>query len=295
MTEPATISAVDLFCGVGGLTFGLEAAGVDVRLGVDIDGDCEHPITANTRAAFRAADVTALDAAAITDALSGSHVTLLAGCAPCQPFSTYARGAKREGGPRRGRGGRDDWRLVERFGELVEAVEPDLVTMENVPPLVQQPVFKALLQKLDGYFVDHRIVECSAVGLPQMRKRLVLLASRRGLITVPKFGRARATVRSTIESLPPLSAGDVDPEDRLHRASHLSAVNLTRIKASTPGGDMAGLARGTQGRVPRQGYRCDLPLCLRPNGVGRARPHDHDAMFWLRQWPVRASNPGSCN
>lgn len=236
MTDAATISAVDLFCGAGGLTFGLERAGIEVRLGVDIDGDCEHPITANTGAAFLEADVAALNAAQITAALSGANVTLLTGCAPCQPFSTYARGAKREGGPRRGRGGSDDWRLVERFGELVEAVEPDLITMENVPPLVNQPVFEALLHRLDGFSVDYRVVECSTVGLPQTRKRLVLLASKLGPIVVPEFGKAGATVRSTIASLPPLSAGEVDSNDRLHCASRLSAVNLSRIKASVPGG-----------------------------------------------------------
>lgn len=236
MSGATTISAVDLFCGVGGLTFGLEEAGIDVRLGVDIDRDCEHPITANTKAAFLKADVTELDPAQITNAFLASDVTLLAGCAPCQPFSTYARGAKREHGSRRGRGGPDDWKLVERFGEMVQAVMPDLVTMENVPPLAKQPVFERLLRMLDGYFVDYRVVECSAVGLPQTRKRLVLLASKLGPIIVPQFGKRGATVRTAIGSLPPLAAGDVDCNDRLHRASRLSAVNLRRIKASVPGG-----------------------------------------------------------
>ena len=236
MINLRTIAAVDLFCGAGGLTFGLEGAGVDVRLGVDIDSDCEHPITTNTRAAFLPADVATLDAARIRQALCGADVSLLAGCAPCQPFSTYSRSAKREGGPRRGRGGADDWKLVDKFGELVEAVEPDLVTMENVPPLAQQPVFAALLRRLDGYFIDFQVVECSAVGLPQRRKRLVLVASKLGPITIPRFSGAGATVRSIIGSLPPLSAGAVDPDDRLHCASRLSAMNLSRIKASAPGG-----------------------------------------------------------
>lgn len=236
MSAAALISAVDLFCGVGGLTFGLERAGIDVRLGIDIDNDCEHPITTNTQAAFLSADIAALEATQITDALMGSKVTLLAGCAPCQPFSTYSRGAKREGGHRRGRGGADDWRLVEKFGELVEAVKPDLVTMENVPPLASQPVFKELLKRLEGYSTDYQVVECSAIGLPQTRKRLVLLASKLGAIAVPKVRRIGATVRSTIGELPPLSAGDIDPDDRLHRASRLSSVNLSRIRASVPGG-----------------------------------------------------------
>lgn len=236
MTRTATITAVDLFCGVGGLTSGLEAAGVDVRLGVDIDEDCRHPIVTNTRARFRAADVARLDPGTVRQALDGGDVTLLAGCAPCQPFSTYARGAKREGGPRRGRGGADDWKLVEHFGELVGAVQPDLVTMENVPPLEAQPVFKTLLGHLKGYSVDARVVECSAIGLPQTRKRLVLVASRLGPISVPAFDRPRVTVRETIGTLSPLAAGEADPDDCLHRASRLSAVNLERIRASRPGG-----------------------------------------------------------
>ena len=235
-TRPTRIAAVDLFCGVGGLTAGLEAAGIDVRMGVDIDEDCRHPIVTNTRARFEAADVAALNPGTVGRALTGVDVTLLAGCAPCQPFSTYSRGAKREGGPRRGRGGAEDWKLVERFGKIVEAVRPDLVTMENVPPLQAQPVFTALLQYLEGYSVDVRVVECSAIGLPQTRKRLVLMASRLGPITVPAFDRPRATVRTTIGDLPPIAAGETDPVDRLHRASRLSATNLERIRASRPGG-----------------------------------------------------------
>lgn len=231
-----SITAVDLFCGVGGLTTGLTSAGVDVRLGVDIDGDCAHPIIANTEAAFLAADVAELDAVKIRQALRGGEVKLLAGCAPCQPFSTYSRSAKREEGYRWGRGGANDWRLVERFGELVEAVEPDLVTMENVPPLAHQAVFETLLRKLYGYSVDYRVVQCTTVGLPQTRKRLVLLASKLGPIAIPGFNTARTTVRSTIGSLPPIPAGGVDPNDRLHRASRLSKTNLSRIKASVPGG-----------------------------------------------------------
>lgn len=236
MTDGVKIAAADIFCGVGGLTSGLQMAGIDVRLGVDIDTDCEHPILANTGAAFLAADVMQLAPDVVAEALTGSEVTLLAGCAPCQPFSTYARGAKREGNSRRGRGGADDWKLVERFGELVASVQPDLVTMENVPPLQDQAVFRTLLDKLKGYSIAYRIVECATIGLPQTRKRLVLLASKLGSIELPRFNVVPTTVRSTIGSLPPLAAGEVDAADRLHRVSRLSAANLSRIKASVPGG-----------------------------------------------------------
>jgi DNA (cytosine-5)-methyltransferase 1 len=230
------IVAVDLFCGVGGLTYGLESAGIDVRLGVDIDPVCEHPIGKNTHARFLEADVANLDPDTLLSVLQQGDVSLLAGCAPCQPFSTYARGAKRTGGPRRGRGSRDDWKLVERFGELVSEIQPDLVTMENVPPLAQQPIFKRLLSKLDDYCVDWRIVECRAIGLPQTRKRLVLVASRLGSIQIPEFNGRHSTVRRAIGDLPKIAAGGKDINDRLHRASKLSKTNLERIRASVPGG-----------------------------------------------------------
>lgn len=233
------IVAVDLFCGAGGLTHGLERAGIDVRLGVDVDPSCEHPFSSNNNASFLLADVGGLDASTISSSLQGGRVTLLAGCAPCQPFSTYSRSAAREGdGKRKGRGNRDDWRLVQRFGELVRALQPDLVTMENVPPLLDQPVFAEFLSYLDGYSVDHRSVDVRDVGLPQTRKRLVLVASKLGPIELaaPDGGRGHKTVRQAIGSLRPVAAGEADPMDPLHAASRLSATNQQRIRASKPGG-----------------------------------------------------------
>nr|MCH9674575.1 DNA cytosine methyltransferase [Gammaproteobacteria bacterium] len=230
MSAKKDIFAVDLFCGAGGLTYGLEAAGIDVRLGVDIDPACEHAIGVNTKAQYLKADVATLDPIILLQVLQQSDVSLLAGCAPCQPFSTYARGAKRTGESRRGRGSRDDWKLVERFGELVDEVQPDLVTMENVPPLAQQPVFDLLLSKLDGYSVDWRLIECRTIGLPQTRKRLVLVASKLGPISIPEFDRERSTVRTTISNLSEILAGGEDSNDRLHRASRLSEINLARIR-----------------------------------------------------------------
>lgn len=236
MNAGREIVAVDLFCGAGGLTHGLNDAGVDVRLCVDIDSSCRHPIEANSSAVFLEADVSSLDTEVIGRVLRDGAVSLLAGCAPCQPFSTYARGAKRTGGARRGRGGIEDWKLVERFGEIVEEISPDLVTMENVPPLAQQTVFQTFLRKLDGYWVDWRVIECRQLGLPQTRKRLVLVASKFGPIVIPSFAQQKNTVRETIEDLPHIAAGESDPGDRLHRASRLSETNLARIRASTPGG-----------------------------------------------------------
>lgn len=236
MSKKIKISAADLFCGVGGLTYGLEQSGVSVRLGIDIDASCRHPIEANTRSRFIRADVAEIAPAVVASAFKTGDVSLLAGCAPCQPFSTYSQSAKRDSGKSSSDARNEDWKLVERFGELIEELEPDLVTMENVPPLARQPVFEKFLRNLKDYFVDYRVVECETAGLPQTRRRLVLMASKLGPISIPEFDLKRKTVRDTIGVLPPLKAGGVDPRDKLHRASKLSAVNYQRIRASKPGG-----------------------------------------------------------
>jgi len=236
MTNSLQISAVDLFCGVGGLTHGLSQAKIDVRLGVDIDPASKHPFEKNNNADFLLADVFALDTDTIANSFVPGTKTLLAGCAPCQPFSTYSQKAKRDGKERQDDGQKDDWRLVERFGELIEELQPDLITMENVPPLLRAPVFNQLLRSLKGYWVDAQVIDCRTIGLPQTRKRLVLIASKLGPIHLPHFERKQQSVRSVIGELPPLQAGETDPSDRIHRASALSKMNLERIRASVPGG-----------------------------------------------------------
>lgn len=236
MSRYDSITAVDLFCGAGGLTYGLEAAGVNVALGVDIDPACAYPIEKNSKAKFLLADVAKLDASIIKDALGSEGFTLLAGCAPCQPFSTYSRSAKQKHGMAAGESRSDDWRLAEYFGDIVQKTQPHFVTMENVPPLLLQDVFKVFLDKLEGYWVDFKVVECLTIGLPQTRKRLVLVASRLGPIQIPDFDLPRKTVRETIGTLPPLEAGGQDPDDNLHRSSKLSKLNFERICHSVPGG-----------------------------------------------------------
>jgi DNA (cytosine-5)-methyltransferase 1 len=234
--RPSIISAVDLFCGAGGLTFGLERSGIKVRLGIDIDPKCAHPIEANSKAKFLHADVSKLDVNKLLKAYPLKEYKLLAGCAPCQPFSTYSRSAKDKHGGDSKKGRNEDWKLVEYFGNIIQESQPDLVTMENVPPMIQNKVFIDFLEKLYGYWSDWKIVECQTVGLPQSRKRLVFLASKLGPINIPVFKFPQTNVRSTIGNLPPIAAGEQDPDDRLHKACRLSPRNLERIQCSVPGG-----------------------------------------------------------
>jgi DNA (cytosine-5)-methyltransferase 1 len=117
------IVAADLFCGAGGLTNGLAKAGIDVRIGVDIDPACEYPYTANNDSEFLLKSVVKLSAEDF-DLGDERNLKLLAGCAPCQPFSSYHQKATTE--DRR-------WNLLNHFGRLAEEIQPDLITMENVP------------------------------------------------------------------------------------------------------------------------------------------------------------------
>ena len=83
------VCAVDLFCGAGGLTNGMEKAGIEVRLGVDIDPACEFPYTTNNNAKFLLKSVVDLDPQDIKKVFHKNEISLIAGCAPCQTFSTY--------------------------------------------------------------------------------------------------------------------------------------------------------------------------------------------------------------
>ncbi len=201
------IVGVDLFCGVGGLTHGLVRGGIEVAAGIDIDSSCKFPFEANTAASFLECDVEKLKAEDITPFYAGADVTLLAGCAPCQPFSTYSRSGRNSEYE-------SQWPLVSSFGRLINKIKPDLVTMENVPQLVDHQVFRQFLKSLSGYKKWWQVVECSSIGIPQTRKRLVLLASRLGGdgLGLSQNQAPKMTVRETIGSLPPIDAGQRDPK-----------------------------------------------------------------------------------
>ena len=232
MTYGRKVYAVDLFCGAGGLTHGLRRAGVDVRLGVDIDPACEYPYTANNDTKFLLKSVEELKACELLSHYRKNGIKLLAGCAPCQTFSTYNQKATESD---------SRWWLLRQFARLVDELSPDLVTMENVPRLVEQNVFGEFVAHLEinGYSVSHQVVNCADYGVPQQRSRLVLLASKLGsvaLLSPAEFGKGPRTVKEAIGKLPCLEAGTNHPEDPLHQCSALSEKNLRRIRASKPGG-----------------------------------------------------------
>lgn len=226
-------SVVDLFCGAGGLSHGFKNEAFKVAAGIDIDEACRFPYEANNDAPFLRKDVGKLTAKEIDDLFIPRTKRVLVGCAPCQPFSTYNQ--KNED---------PNWKLLNAFGDIIEASEPDVVSMENVPRLLAfrgGAVFNAFVAKLEAaeYKVVWDVLYGPDFGLAQTRSRLVLLASRLGPIAMPEPTHDETnhrTVRDVIGALPSLAHGEVDERDPLHRASRLSETNARRIASAKPGG-----------------------------------------------------------
>ncbi|MEK4075976.1 DNA (cytosine-5-)-methyltransferase [Paenibacillus sp. FSL M7-0656] len=229
------IVAVDLFCGIGGLAHGLIQSGIRVAAGFDIDGTCKYTYETNNNAVFIEADISQLSSVEISNLYPDQAIRALVGCAPCQPFSRYTQRYRKEG--HQG----DKWRLLYAFSDKVRDILPEIVSMENVPELATESVFNDFRMSLIemGYHVWWDVVFCPEYGVPQRRKRLVLLASRLGDISLigPQYTPGNyLTVRDCIGELPSINAGQASEEDPLHSSSSLSEENIARIKQSVPGG-----------------------------------------------------------
>jgi DNA (cytosine-5)-methyltransferase 1 len=240
MSDNESIKVIDLFCGVGGLSHGFVQEGLEVVAGFDIDETCRYPFEVNNNAAFIAKDIREVTSDEINRFFGDASIKVLVGCAPCQPFSTYSfkspDKAKNEKIAK--------WSLLNEFSRIIEDVKPHIVSMENVPGLAKfglSGVFKDFIKVLEKnqYEVDFKVVYCPAYGVPQQRKRLVLLASRLGKIAIIPDTHTIAnypTVAQTIGKLEPIGSGEVSSSDPIHRAAKLSDLNIKRIQQSKPGG-----------------------------------------------------------
>lgn len=228
-----SVSVIDFFSGCGGTSLGLQQAGLKVALGIDHDRQAAATYRQNfPRAGFIEQDITTLTVETVQAQLPDGPL-LFAGCAPCQPFSRQNRQKKS-----------DDRRtpLLAEFERFVVAIRPDFVVVENVPGLQKVgtagpfPEFQRQLIA-SGYSVRSEVIRAGDFGVPQERRRLVLVAALNCEPTLPaKRPADQPTVRQTIGSLPKIEAGTSDPHDPDHRAMALSALNLERIRSTQPGG-----------------------------------------------------------
>jgi len=225
------IHAVDLFCGIGGLTHGLRSVGVTVTAGFDNDSSCRHAFEANNDgASFVCMDVGTIRFADLQPYLEMAELTALVGCAPCQPFSSHNRRKAKSN---------VDCSLVSEFARLVKESTPDFVSMENVPGLAKHSAFDEFIKMLVGlgYKINPDIIiSCERYGVPQKRRRLVLVASRHGPISLPRWNTPPPTVGDCIRELPTIEHGSVCPNDPAHATLPLSPLNRERIIQSKPGG-----------------------------------------------------------
>jgi len=230
------ISSVDLFCGVGGLTHGLKKSGITVRAGVDLDTSCKFAYEANNKAEFLGKDISELKGIHLKKYWKKGEVKVLVGCAPCQPFSTHSNKISDKE-----KEVSDKWNLLNEFVRIIQETKPVIVSMENVPNLSNKEIFKKFVATLEGlnYNVSFKNVYCPDFGIPQKRRRLVLLASQLGKIElIPPTHRKEnyLTVREAIGHLEILDNGERSKNDQLHFTTELSDINLQRIRASVPNG-----------------------------------------------------------
>ena len=221
---------VDLFCGVGGVSHGFKRAGFRILAGYDVDEGCRFAFENNNDSRFVAKDLSKVTPDEVRSRFSAGVPSVLVGCAPCQPFSNYKKGKTD-----------DRWNLLKTFAKLAIEVEPDFISMENVSGLLEYQngrLFEEFIKTIKTkYRCYYEVIDCTEYGIPQKRKRLVVIAAKTKKVRLsrPKIS-ALLTVRTAIEHLEPLEAGEASENDPLHRCSKLSNLNLKRIRASKPGG-----------------------------------------------------------
>lgn len=258
------IKVVDFFSGCGGTSAGLRAAGLEIILALDNDRDAAKTFQTNLpEAAFVRADICHLPTEALEPYLEEhtGHLLLFSGCAPCQPFSRQNTVWTRDD---------DQFSLLFEFFRFVEYYLPHFVFVENVPRMGQTiangkrkmiAIFIKLLEGL-GYQVSHGVLRAQDYGVPQLRKRLVLIASRGQGIELPRRTHGPGTphpeysaVWDWIGDLPAIEAGEAHPVVPNHRAARLSELNLQRIQATPIGGGRRDWPQELHLECHSKGYR----------------------------------------
>lgn len=212
------LELVDLFCGAGGMSLGLQQSGIVPRLGVDRNADCIDTYRSNIKdASVLIADVADLRPSQILDRVSSRDRLVLAGCPPCQLFSQLHRSDTPIGTE------------IDSYLKIIRTVRPLCVVFENVPQVTRRhDVWIAILHQLHKlkYHVRHGVVPAVNFGVPQNRVRLLLVAARDPVELPEPLGFPMSTVRQAIGSLP-----DRDPDIPNHVSMKLSPTNLKRIKS----------------------------------------------------------------
>jgi DNA (cytosine-5)-methyltransferase 1 len=224
---------IDLFCGIGGLTHGFIKEGFEAIAGIDYDETCKFAFEKNNNAPFLHQDLTVTHSDDIRNLFEGEKVKILVGCAPCQAFSMLNNKNLQN----------EKWKLLYSFGRIITDIKPDVISMENVPNLVNFDsgrVFHDFVTTLEnaGYSVTYEVINAKHYGVPQNRNRLILIASLHGKVHFlpPTHKEKIVTLREAIGDLPEISQGETHDTDKLHLARRLTPINQRRIAATSEGG-----------------------------------------------------------
>ncbi|MBU1628012.1 DNA cytosine methyltransferase [bacterium] len=222
-----TFNAIDLFSGCGGLSEGLKQAGFDVVAGIEIDKNAARTYKMNhPETLLFEDDIRKPDAKEILNLLNGKPLHLLAGCPPCQGFSSL-RKLNRKASVRDERNG-----LIGEYYRFVEELKPLTIMLENVPGLVDYTLFKKIVNKLkkQGYDIACKIVDVSGYGVPQRRKRLVLVGSRLGKIDIVLGNNTGETVRNALGRLESVEK----TKDKLHQIFPRHTARIQKMISLIP-------------------------------------------------------------
>ena len=224
------IVAIDFCCGAGGLTKGLQRAGINVIKGIDIDHTVKKTYEYNNpHSIFYNLDMTKISIKKlISDVNRIKYNLMFAGGIPCQPFSTHNKNSKYD---RRKS-------LILKFADFIENVLPEYILIENVPGFnnADNTYRKSFLRilKRHNYKYDERVLNSADYGVPQTRKRYALLASKLNVIYLPnkKYGdkiKPYKTVKNAIKKYQSIKIGESN-RIKNHEKTNISQLNILRLK-----------------------------------------------------------------
>lgn len=312
------VVGIDLFCGIGGLTNGLVQSNIEIRAGFDIDETCRKSFSQKNNGFpdFVCGDIKKLgeqDFKKYFSDLKQDDYKLIAGCAPCQPYSSYQKNKDFKS-----RSNHKSYGLIEEYLRVVKIVEPDFVVMENVRLLIKDDVF---LNQFVEYFrennfhVDYKVVNMADYGAPQRRMRLLFLAVNkktvknfRDFVVHKKIKNVnKKTVFDTIGYLPKINNGEINKTDFLHQSSKLSDLNLKRIKNSREGGtwrdwpkdilpdcykrESGSTYSSVYGRMKKHDVSPTLTTQFNRYGTGRYGHYEQDRAISLREGALLQTFP----
>lgn len=230
MKKTYNFNAIDLFSGCGGLSEGMVQAGFNSKVAIELDKYAVLTYRMNhPKVTVIEQDIRNVSTGEIIKELNGEPLHLLAGCPPCQGFSSVRRLNRRQNA----RDERND--LILEYLRLVKELRPLTIMMENVPGLINYDLFKDVVKELDsiGYRPKVEIVNVKDYGVPQNRKRLIMVGSLLGEIDIAEGTREKVTVKDAIGKLEPIQ----ETKDPLHKitANHTPEV-MERIRLTPKDG-----------------------------------------------------------